>query len=140
MSNILGGVFRLVWRQVLLTILTLVTIMLLPNKTVVSIGLAVLTWQYLLLLFSTKPKPKQWVFTLLFTAAFFLAFGLLSWALGFAGAVGVLLAPIVIILLLVVWKLWENWALYDAVTTWGAERLRGKHKREFDLDGVVKRK
>jgi hypothetical protein len=82
---------------------------------------------------------KKWVKTSVITSLLIgLIYGTYRLA-GFFGIVGIAIASVVVLLSMLVFILYNNWKLYDAVTTWGAERVRGKHKREFDLKEAMKK-
>ena len=48
------------------------------------------------------------------------------------GGLGVL-GLIVLVVGLALWRVWKGRKLYNAFTRWGADRLKGKNKKDFDF-------
>lgn len=81
-------------------------------------------------LFDDVPNPKVWLssigVTVFVTSVLFWFF---KWFSGY-GLLGVVFG----LLVLVGYKIYQGWSMFDMVTTWGAERIRGKHSKGFDFD------
>jgi hypothetical protein len=92
----------------------------------------------------TTPKDKELsimrllkmhAITFLFLGSIYLLYRLA----GLGGVVGVFAVSILLLVFFVAWALYQNWKVYDAVTSWGAKRIKGKTKDDFDLAEVLKR-
>ena len=129
---------RMIWKPVLQGLLTILTLIYV-HKSFITILLSILVWQYIFSIFTEPPKIKAWSFVLFWTALFIGGLNLIALGLGWFGAVGALLAPIIILLAIAGWKIKQNWKVYDAVTTWCAERIKGKHKKDFNLAEAMKK-
>jgi len=116
------------------------TISILFYVNIISITLSVLVWTLYFKLLSEieedeKPTPVSWLKTILFTSSVTVGLLLLFVWLGGFGIIGLVL----IILGLAAWRIKSNWRLYDAVTTWGAERIKGEHTEVFDVEKAIKK-
>lgn len=138
--SIVSFVWRLLWRQILQTVLIIITISSLVYVNVVSITLSVLVWTlYFKLLREVeegeKPMLVYWLRTILFTSGITVGLLLLFVWLGGFGIIGLIL----ILISLAAWRIISNWKLYDAVTTWGAERIKGEHTEVFDIEKAIRK-
>lgn len=105
-----------------------------------SVTLSVLVWTlYFKLLREVeegeKPLLLSWLRTIFFTSIVTVGLLLLFVWVGGFGILGLIL----ILVGLAVWRIASNWRLYDAVTTWGAERITGKHDEVFDIEKAIKK-
>lgn len=136
--ELLRFVFGLLWRQILQSVLIILSISMLTYRNLVSITLCIVLWVCLFKLWreveeSNKPVLKEWFWMITRSVVFTLVLLLLFLWLGGYGIIGL----VVTLLVLAVWRIWSNWKLFDAVTTWGAERIKGEHKENFDIEKVV---
>ena len=76
------------------------------------------------------PEPKEYFKSSLVTIVFVQFF---YWLVYFTGGVG-LFVTIVLLLGFAGYRIYEGWFVFDLVTTWGAERLTGKHNKNFKLE------
>lgn len=138
MSNIslMRDVFSLVWKQIVQAALIIITYGALPSRNLITLVLTILIYTYVFnLLFSEgHPSLKKWLvvypsLTLAITSGFYLLY---SWA----GAFGILGLTLVLCAIAAL-RIYQSWALFDAVTSWGADRLKDKHKEAFDIQKVV---
>jgi hypothetical protein len=137
-TNIIGQVWPLLWLPLTRAILIIVSLVFVPRNlfsiifTIIFINtvIDVLTDKELTL----KKTLKRWLFTIIF----FSTMGLVYYIGGLWGVIGLGIAGISVTILILAYTLHANWAVYDAVTTWGAKRIKGKTKKDFDLNEVMK--
>lgn len=138
-SELLFGVWNLVKMQILKSTLIIITLALLPVRNLWTIYLSVLIWVFIFYTGSGNLDFRKWVKT---AGTIFLFFTIMYWSyklFGLFGAVGLAIGGTVILLGMAGYMIVKNWKLYDAATTWGAERVRGVHKREFNLEEAMKK-
>ena len=137
-TELLIFVWELVKYSVLRTILIILTIIFLPSISIFTIMLSTLVWIYLFDLWKGAPTPKSWVKKFLYTFSVFLVLAVAYYLFGFLGLFGAAAGTIIILLSFASFAIWQNWKVFDAVTSWGAERVKGKHKKSFDIKKVIK--
>ena len=136
-NNILLDVWKLTRWKILQTVLTIITILYLPTKSLLTIWLTVCTYAYLFHLFSGKPKISRWLQIGLGSFIVFYGIAAIYYFFGLWGTIGTITAAVLIMIAYAVYVIASNWKIYNSVTTWGAERIRGKHKKEYNLEEVL---
>jgi len=106
---------------------------LIPNKNLLTLILTILSFAYIGKIANKDFKIKGWIITTLITIVLVCLFFFSYQWLGQYGIMG----SIIIILTLVAFRIGSNWKLYNSVTTWGAERINGKHNEPFNLKEVM---
>lgn len=120
-----------VWMPLLQGLIA-ITLLLYIYRSWLTIVLTMLVVNLVFKLFKEVPEPKEWLRSIIITVVVVSVFYWLVYWLGAYGLVG----SIVILFLFAGWRIYEGWFLFDAITTWGAERLKGKHKKNFDIEKV----
>jgi hypothetical protein len=133
------GIFKYIWPQITYISVIIIIILVLPVKTIFTITLAIVAislWYKLLNEVHTlkKPSPLDWLKTTLKTALTSFILLVLYKGAGFLGYAALL----ALIIIIVAWKIKQGWKIYDAVTKWGADRIRGRTNEEFDFEKVIK--
>lgn len=59
--------------------------------------------------------------------------------MGLWGVIASATFGVLILFIFAGFSIYQNWKVFDAVTTWGAKRIRGKTKKDFDLKEVLKK-
>jgi hypothetical protein len=127
------GILKALAPQIILIITMYIIIILLPNKNIVSLTLAVLCPVLLYKLNNemnnkTKPKILDWTKTILITSSWIIIFTVLYGLMGGLGIIG----AAALIIIIVAWRIIKGWKLYSYTTKWAAEALHGK-KTDFDI-------
>jgi hypothetical protein len=142
MSSDVKDMLVLVWYNIKMplfkTLLIVFTFLSLPNKNFFTLALTVLVYSYGFDLFTRKPKFSRWLKNFATTSSVFLVMAAIYFFFGLFGLGSTILAGLVVLVLWVVYLLWVQWDTYDAVTSWGADRITGKTKENFDLEKVIK--
>lgn len=133
--DLLKFVGLMVWKPLLQGLLVIFTLRYLVVINFASIILSVMVWYLIFRLLSESwngdvPVVKEWLFGSLKAFGVVLFFMFLFFIFGGLGVLGFL----IILFGLAGFQIYRNWSLFDAVTTWGAERVTGKHKEVFDLE------
>lgn len=139
--DLLKFVGLLLWRQVLQTILVTLTfgyLILSGGFNIITVVLSVLVWRLVFKLWKEiddgeKPVFYSWLGVILFTSGITLLLYLLFYFIGGYGFVGLL----IFLLGMAGVRIWQNWKLYDAVTTWGAKRIKGEVVESFNIEEVL---
>lgn len=100
-----------------------------PNQNLITFLLIIIATNLSFKLFQGQPIIKEWIKTsisiiIITTALYFL----IKWFGAMGGLFGVLF-----ILIFVGLAIFQNWKLYDRLTTWGALRIKGKTKEAFRI-------
>lgn len=127
MKGIGLGILKGFWKQIALVAVIYIVMALLPSKNIISLNLSVIIPILLYKAYSEKPVLKDWVRTILMTAAWITGFFLLISFLGLLGIIGF----IIIMALLIGWRLWKGRKLLTYTINWGADALHGR-KKDFD--------
>ena len=137
---ILLFVFRLLWRQILQTLLIIITLSsLITNLNIVTINLTILTWVLSFKLVkeasdNDKPILYDWIKTIILSVVVTSFFVLLFIFFGGYGLLGL----IIVMFLMATHVIYNNWRLFDKATTWGAERVKGLHNENFNFEEALK--
>jgi predicted RND superfamily exporter protein len=89
--------------------------------------------------FSEVPKISRWLKIAGYSVTFFTVIVAIYFFFGLFGVIGLSIAAITILAIMLGMILYNNWKLFDRVTTWGAERIKGKHKEDFKLEEALKK-
>jgi hypothetical protein len=119
--------------QIILVAIIYIVLILLPNRNIISINLAIITLILMYKLYNNinqhqNPKPFDWLKTTLTTASWVTAFIIIYSLLGKLGIIG----AIILIIILVAWRIIKGWKLFNYTTKWGADMLHG-NKEDFDI-------
>lgn len=125
--NALETIYLLLGKQILQLILIAILIVLLPNKNIFSINLAIWLVIFGFKIFNEKPDVKIWfqetikliAFTTIVIYAYYYA--------GYFGFIGLL----IVIIMLAAWRIKINYELFDRYTTWVSDTLFKGKKEEF---------
>jgi amino acid transporter len=130
-TNILGLIKPLIPQIVLISIIYLV-LLLIPNKNLVSINLAILAPVLLYKLWERKPELKDWakaiIITICWTSGFLILFQLLYQLSGLWGIFGL----IITLILIIAFRIIKGWKLFAYTVNWGANILHGRPE-DFDV-------
>jgi uncharacterized membrane protein len=91
------------------------------------------------ILFTDELNIKKLLKKHLITIVFMSVLYLLYKVVGLWGTLSTFLLGILILLFFAGMSIYQNWNVYDAVTTWGAKRIKGQTKKEFDLKEAMKK-
>ena len=127
-KDLLKVVAYYIWKPALQSIL-IVVLLLFVERNLITIILSVVCVNLLFKLFDGKPVVRDWFNSVFWAVVIVSSIYLIVFWLGAYGLVG----SVLIVLLLAGYKIYLGWDAFDKVTTWGAERLIGKHNKNFDL-------
>ena len=118
-----------IWKPVLQSIM-IVVLLLFVERNLITIILSIVSVNLVFKLFNGKPVFRDWFNSVFYAVLIVSLIYLVVWLFGSYG----LLASLLIVLLLAGYRIYLGWSLFDKVTTWGAERLTGKHNKNFKLE------
>jgi hypothetical protein len=127
-KELLQVVAYFIWKPMLQSLI-IIGLLLFVERNLITILLTIISVNLSFKLFEGKPIIKEW-FNAIFWAVVIVSFiYLVVYWLGAYGLIGSLL----IVSALAGYRIYLGWSLFDKVTTWGAERLTGKHNDNFDI-------
>lgn len=139
--DLLKFVFGLLWKQMLQMLLITLTLLYfaLTYINLLVIVLVILFWNLTFKLwreieYREVPSLKGWFKSIVLNITITIFFYYFILFLGGYGLLGLS----IILLAFAVLRIWQNWKLYDAVTTWGAERITGRSDKSFNIEEVLK--
>jgi len=138
MSNILYDVWLLTRWNILRTVLILIALLITPSINLPKLLFIIIFWNTIIDILVYEPDLKRWIKSTSFTAAFVFIIWAAYQLAGFYGVVGLTLIGFLVMGFFVAATLYSNWKLYNAVTTWGAMRIKGRTKEPFKLNEVIK--
>lgn len=117
-------------------LLLIVLFLILPVKNILTTNLLVLSWVLTFklrteIMSKVNPLPREWFVICLKTLVITNLFLVLWWAAGYLGLIGLLL----ISLALGAWRIYTGRELFNQFTTWAADRLWGRTKEDFKMEG-----
>lgn len=129
------GVLWSMWKYEILFYLGLMLLVLFyPYRFLVELILLVCVSMLLFKLWKDhrnfkKPVFKEWAWMVFNTSIVLVVLWYLQKWLGNYGVLGL----IVLVLGLALWRVWRGRKLFNAFTTWSADRLKGRTKEEFEF-------
>jgi hypothetical protein len=137
--SLVKDVWDLVWLNVVRSVAIITGILLVPKTFLNVLSIIIFINTVIDILFINELDIKVWFKKQITTIVLMTTlYGLYKLA-GVVGTIALALLSIVILLFFAGMSIYQNWNIYDAVTTWGAKRILGKTKKEFNLKRVMKK-
>ena len=137
--SLIRDVWDLVWLNVVRSFAIILGIILVPKSFLNILAIIIFINTVLDILFTDELNIKKLLKKHLITIVFMSVLYLLYKVVGLWGTLSTFLLGILILLFFAGMSIYQNWNVYDAVTTWGAKRIKGQTKKEFDLKEAMKK-
>jgi len=137
-KDLIKTIAYMIWKPALQSIIVIVLLLSIERNyitillTIISVNLYFKLTDSLI--YKEKPIIKEWFNSIFWTIIIVSAIYFVVFLLGAYGLIG----SILIVLIIAGYKIYLGWDAFDKVTTWGAERLKGKHNKNFNLEEVKK--
>jgi hypothetical protein len=132
-------VWDLVWLNVVRSFAIILGIILVPKSFLNILAIIIFINTVIDILFTDELDIKKLLKKHLITIVFMSVLYGLYKVVGLWGTLSTFLLGILILLFFAGMSIYQNWNVYDAVTTWGAKRIKGQTKKEFDLKEAMKK-
>ena len=139
MTNILGEVWGLVWVRVLQSIIIIGCLVLFVRSFWAAVVTILLINTVFDLLEYEEASLKRLLKKHLITLAILGGLAILYSLVGFWGAMALTSFAIALLFIMAGVLIWQNWKIYDSVTSWGAKRIKGETKEEFNLKEALRK-
>ena len=137
--SLIKDVWDLVWLNVVRSFAIILGIILVPKSFLNILAIIIFINTVIDILFTDELDIKKLLKKHLITIVFMSVLYGLYKVVGLWGTLSTFLLGILILLFFAGMSIYQNWNVYDAVTTWGAKRIKGQTKKEFDLKEAMKK-